>query len=44
MSFIRFNSAIKNTINNRAQFKKLNFINAPMHEHAEDTNLLDLRI
>ena len=44
MSFIRFNSAVKNTLENREQFKKLNFINAPMHEHAEDTNLLDLKV
>lgn len=42
MSFIRFNSAVKNTMENKNQFSKLDFINAPMHEHAEDTNLLDL--
>lgn len=42
MSFIRINSALKNTIENRNNFKKLNFINAPMHEHAEDTHLLNL--
>jgi len=44
MSFIRLNSAVKNTLKNREHFKKLNFINAPMHEHAEDTHLLDLTI
>ncbi len=44
MSFIRFNSCVKNTIQNRDWFRKLHFINAPIHEHAEDTNLLDLRI
>ncbi len=44
MSFIRFNSAVKNTIENREQFKKLKFINAPMHEHAEDTHLLNLEL
>jgi hypothetical protein len=44
MSFIRLNSAVKNTIENKNEFKKLKFINAPMHEHAEDTNILDLRI
>ncbi len=44
MSFIRFNSALKNTLKNKKQFENLGFINAPMHEHAEDTNLLDLTI
>lgn len=44
MCFIRFNSPIKNTLENRENFKKLKFINAPMHEHAEDTNLLDLSL
>jgi len=41
-SFIRFNSSVQNTISNKDNFKKLGFINAPMHEHAEDTHLLDL--
>jgi len=41
-SFIRFNSPVKNTKENKANFKKLGFIDAPMHEHAEDTHLLDL--
>lgn len=41
-NFIRFNSPIKNTISNKKKFEKLWFINAPMHEHAEDTHLLDL--
>ena len=40
--FIRFNSAVENRIENKNNFTKLGFINAPMHEHAEDTNLLDL--
>jgi lipid II:glycine glycyltransferase (peptidoglycan interpeptide bridge formation enzyme) len=44
MSFIRFNSSIKNTQNNINSFKELGFINAPMHEHAEDTHLLDLNL
>jgi hypothetical protein len=44
MNFIRFNSAVENTIINKNNFKKLGFINAPMHEHAEDTHLLDLTI
>lgn len=44
MSFIRLNSAVKNTIENKNEFRKLKFINAPMHEHAEDTNILDLRL
>jgi len=41
-NFIRFNSPVKNTKENKLSFKKLWFINAPMHEHAEDTHLLDL--
>lgn len=41
-NFIRFNSVIKNTIKNYKGFQKLWFINAPMHEHAEDTHLLNL--
>lgn len=44
MSFIRFNPAVTNTIKNKKWFEKLNFINAPMHEHAEDTHLLDLTV
>ena len=44
MNFIRFNSPVKNKIENKMKFKSLNFINAPMHEHAEDTNILDLKI
>lgn len=41
--FIRFNSPIKNTIKNKKLFDSLWFINAPMHEHAEDTHILDLK-
>ena len=41
-NFIRFNSPIENTKKNKANFKKLRFIDAPMHEHAEDTHILDL--
>jgi hypothetical protein len=44
MCFIRFNSPVKNTSQNKENFRKLKFINAPMHEHAEDTNLLDLSL
>jgi hypothetical protein len=40
--FIRLNSPIKNLKENKESFKKLGFIDAPMHEHAEDTHLLDL--
>lgn len=40
--FIRFNSAVKNTLQNKQEFELLGFIDAPMHEHAEDTHLLDL--
>lgn len=42
--FIRFNSPIQNKKENKEKFKKLWFINAPMHEHAEDTHLLNLEI
>lgn len=38
--FIRLNSAIENSKSNKQNFKKLGFIDAPMHEHAEDTHLL----
>ncbi len=41
-SFIRFNSPVKNLKENKKSFKKLGFISAPMHEHAEDTHLLNL--
>jgi len=40
--FIRFNSPVKNTKQNKLSFEKLWFLNAPMHEHAEDTHILDL--
>lgn len=40
--FIRFNSPVKNTKQNKSSFEKLWFLNAPMHEHAEDTHILDL--
>lgn len=42
-SFIRFNSPVANLKENKKSFKNLGFINAPMHEHAEDTHLLDLK-
>ena len=41
-SFIRFNPPIEATKENYENFKKLWFRNAPIHEHAEDTHLLDL--
>jgi len=41
-SFVRFNSTLKNNKINKHNFKKLGFKNAPMHEHAEDTHLLEL--
>ena len=44
MSFIRINSTLTNTIQNKKWFESLNFINAPMHEHAEDTHLLNLKL
>ena len=43
-NFIRFNSPVKNLKENKKSFEKLWFINAPMHEHAEDTHLLDLTL
>ena len=42
--FIRCNSPIKNTIKNQSNSKSLWWINAPMHEHVEDTHLLDISI
>ena len=42
-NFIRFNSPVKNLKENKKEFEKLGFIDAPMHEHAEDTHLLDLK-
>lgn len=41
-SFIRFNPPVENTKENYQAFVKLGFRNAPIHEHAEDTHLLDL--
>ena len=41
-SFVRLNPPVKATIENYENFKKLWFRNAPIHEHAEDTHLLDL--
>jgi len=41
-SFIRFNPPVENTKENYQAFAKLGFRNAPIHEHAEDTHLLDL--
>jgi len=42
MSFIRFNSTLQNLKINKDFFDRNWFINAPMHEHAEDTHLLSL--
>lgn len=42
--FIRFNSSVGNLLENKSNFNKLWFIDAPMHEHAEDTHLLDLNL
>jgi len=41
-SFIRFNPPVESSIENYENFKKLWFRSAPIHEHAEDTHLLDL--
>lgn len=40
--FIRINPNILNTKTNQNSYKKLWFKNAPMHEHAEDTHILNL--
>lgn len=40
--FIRLNSISEHSIQNKNNYKKLWFINAPMHMHAENTHLLDL--
>lgn len=42
VSFIRLNSVSENLISNKNNYKKLWFIDAPMHMHAENTHLLDL--
>jgi len=41
-SFIRLNPNISNTKENKIKYSKLNYIDAPMHIHAEDTHLLAL--
>lgn len=41
-SLIRFNPPVESTIENYKKFKKLWFHPAPIHEHAEDTHILDL--
>ena len=41
-SFIRLNPPVEATYENYQNFKKIWFRNAPIHEHAEDTHLLDL--
>jgi len=42
VSFIRVNSTVKNTKENKESYTSLGFIDAPMHVHAEDTHLLDI--
>ncbi|MDA9129160.1 aminoacyltransferase [Candidatus Gracilibacteria bacterium] len=44
MDFIRLNSTVRNTQKNKDKFEELGFKHAPMHEHAEDTHLLDIDI
>lgn len=44
MDFIRFNSPVKNLLVNKNAFKSLGCKDAPMHEHVEDSHLLDLSI
>ncbi len=41
-SFIRLNSTVENTKENKKSYKEVGFIDAPMHVHAEDTHLLDV--
>lgn len=43
-SFIRFNSPIENSLENKKSFEVLWCINAPMHENVEDTHLIDISI
>ena len=42
MDFIRLNSPVQNLKINKSGFKKLWFMDAPMHEHVEDSHLLNL--
>lgn len=42
VKFIRIRPQLSNTINNQQLFRKLGFIPAPMHLHAEETWQLDL--
>ena len=42
--FIRINSTVENKLANKQLFEKLGFINAPMHEHVEDTHTLNLEL
>ena len=42
VSFLRINTLSENKIVNKKAYKKIWFIEAPMHVHAENTNLLDL--
>ncbi|MDD3120548.1 MAG: peptidoglycan bridge formation glycyltransferase FemA/FemB family protein [Candidatus Gracilibacteria bacterium] len=42
ISFLRVNGVTENTIENLENYKKIGFIFAPMHAHAEETHLLDL--
>jgi len=41
-SFIRFNPPVENIIENYNNFKNIWFSSSPIHEHAEETNILDL--
>lgn len=43
-SFIRLNTTVKNTKENKKWFSNIEFIDAPMHIHAEDTHLLNLEL
>lgn len=44
MDFIRFNPTVTNTQLHQDSYAKLWFKRAPMHEHAEDTHLLDITL
>lgn len=42
VSFIRFNPPVENKIENYEAFKNLGFRLSPIHEHAEETHILDI--
>lgn len=43
-TFMRINSTMQNSMSHKKQFSRLGFRDAPMHEHVEDTHILDIKI